>query len=76
MRKSKARLKNLCESNITDFSASSNAMIQNNAEGLMRKMLSTFRGRTMGAETQKKNNCLNTWVDGDTIGDVDAKQSS
>ena len=30
----------------------------------------------MEVETQKKNNCLNTWVDGDTTGDADAKQSS
>ena len=50
-------------------------MIQNNAEGLMRKMLSTFRRRTVGVETQKKNNCMNTWVDRDIIGDVDSKQS-
>ena len=38
------------------------------------RKLSTFRGKTVGVETQKKNNCLNTWVHGD-IEDVDAKQS-
>ena len=64
----------MVQSNIMDFSTSSNAMIQNNAEGLMKK-LSTFRGRTVGVKTQKKNNYLNTWLDGDSIGDVDAKQS-
>ena len=40
-------------SNIMDFSTSSNVKTQNNAEGLKRKMLSTFRGRTVGVETQK-----------------------
>ena len=54
-----------------DFSTSSNAMTQDNSEGLMRKNLSTSRERTMGVETQKKNNQLNTWVDGDTIRDAD-----
>ena len=57
-------------SNIMDSSTSSNAMIQNNAEGLMRKKVSTFRGITVGVETQKKNNCLITCVDGDINGDV------
>ena len=57
------------QSNIIDFSTSSNAMIQNNSEGFMRKS-STFRERTVGVETQKKNNCLNTWVDGDIIGEI------
>ena len=42
---------------------------------LRERKLSTFRGRTVGVETQKKNNCLNTWVDGDSMGDVDAKPS-
>ena len=56
-----------------DFPTSScNAKTQNNAEGLMKKK-STSRGRTVGAEIQKKNNCLNSWVDGDTTGDIDAK---
>ena len=27
----------------------------------------------MGVETQKKNNCLITWIDMDMIGDVDSK---
>ena len=58
-----------------DFSTSINAMIQDSSEGFMRKKLSTFRGRSVGVETQRKNNCLNTWVDGDIIGDVDTKQS-
>ena len=56
-----------------DFSTSSNAMIQDNSEGFMRRMLSTSRERTVGAETQKKNDCMNTWVDGDMIWDVDSK---
>ena len=58
-----------------DFSTSRNAVTQNNAEGLMRKKLSTFRGRIVREETQKKNKCWNTWVDGDTTRDVDDKQS-
>ena len=62
--------------NIMDFSTSSNAKIQNNTEELMRKKLSTVRGRTVGVETQKKNNYLNTWVDGDSIEDVEGKESS
>ena len=37
------------------------------------RKLSTFGGRTVGVETQKKNKCLITWVDGDIIGDLDAK---
>ena len=63
----------MVQSNVMDFSTSSNAMIQDNSEGLIRKMLFTFRGKTVGAEMQKKNNCLITWVDGDMIGDVDSK---
>ena len=59
--------------NIMDFSTSSNAVIQDNSEGLMRKKLSTYRERTVGAETQKEKNCLITWVEGDMIGDVDSK---
>ena len=35
-------------------------------------MLSTFRERNEGVETQKENNCLITWVNGDLIGDVDS----
>ena len=27
----------------------------------------------MGVETQKRNNCLITWFDGDMMGDLDAK---
>ena len=58
-----------------DFSTSScNAKTQNNAERLLKKKATTSRGRTVGAETQKKNNCLNSWVDGDTIGDTETKQ--
>ena len=56
-----------------DFSTSScNAKTQNNAEGLLKKK-STSRG-TVGAVTQKKNNNLNSWVDGDTTGDIETKQ--
>ena len=55
-----------------DFSTSSNTRIQENFEGLIRK-LSTFRGRILGEETLKKNNCLNTWVNGDVIGYVEVK---
>ena len=43
---------------------------------LLERKLFTFRGRTAGVESQKKNICLNTWVDGDIHGDVDTKQSS
>ena len=31
-------------------------------------MLSPSRERTVEVETQKDNNCLTTWVDGDLIG--------
>ena len=41
---------------------------------LHKRKLSTFRGRTVGVETQKKNNCENSCVDGDINGDVNAKQ--
>ena len=59
-----------------DFSTSSNATIQNDAEGLMRKKAIHIQRKNCGTRnTQKKNNCLSTWVDGDTSGDVDAKQS-
>ena len=54
-----------------DFSTRNNAMIQDNYEGPTRKTLSTCRGRITGVETQKKNNCVNTWEDADMIWDVD-----
>ena len=63
----------MAQSNIMDFSTSSNAMIQDNSEGLIKRMLSTSRERVMGVETLKKNKCLITWVDGDMIGDADFK---
>ena len=44
----------MVKSNIMDFSTSSNAKIQNNAEGVMRKKAGHIRGRTVGVETQKK----------------------
>ena len=50
-----------------DFSTSSNAKIQNNAEGLMRKKAIHIQRKNCGSR--------NTRVDGDIIGDVDAKQS-
>ena len=69
------RLIPVVEYNIMDFSTSSfNAKTQNKAEGLLkREQLPTSRGRTVGAETQKKNNYLNSWVDGDTTGDIETK---
>ena len=41
---------------------------------LRKRKLPTSRGRIVGAVTQKKNNCLNLWVDGDTPGDIETKQ--
>ena len=38
----------------------------------MEKTIIHIRGRTVGAETQKKNNCVNTWDDEDMIWDVDS----
>ena len=62
--------------NVMDFSTSSNAIIQDNSEGLMRKNTKfTSRERTAGVETEKKNNCLIPWFDGDMIGDVDSNPS-
>ena len=40
-----------------DFSTSSNAKIQNNAEGFMRKKAVHIQKKIMGVETQKKNKC-------------------
>ena len=36
--------------------------------------LPAYRGRTVGAVTQRKNNCLNSWVDGDNTGGIETKQ--
>ena len=56
----------MVQSNIMDFSTSScNAKTQNNAEGLMKKK---------ATHIQRKNNCLNSWIDGDTTRDIDAKK--
>ena len=38
-----------------------------------KRTLSTCRGRTTGVETQKKNNCMNTWDDADMIWDADCE---
>ena len=65
----------MAQLNVMDFSTSSNAMIQDNSEGLVRKTISTSRESTVGVETQQRNNCFIIWVDGDMIGDVDSKQS-
>ena len=63
----------MVQSNIMGFSTSNNAMIQNSAEGLMRKNTIHIQSRNVGTERQKKKNCLITWFDGDMIGDVDSK---
>ena len=64
----------MVKSNVMDSSASSNALIQDNYAGTYEKRtLSTRRGRTTGVETQKKNNCMNTWDDEDMIWDADCK---
>ena len=63
----------MVQSNVMDFSARNNAVIQNNAEGPMRKKLSASIEGTVEVETQKENNCLITWVDGDMTGDVDSE---
>ena len=63
----------MVKSNVIDSSASSNALIQDSYIGPMKKELSTCRGRTTGVETQKKNNCMNTWDDVDMIWEVDSK---
>ena len=65
----------MIQSNVMDFTSSCNAKTQNNAEGLRKGKLLTSRG-IVGVVTQKKNNCLNSWADGDTIGDIEAKQST
>ena len=58
----------MVKSNVMELSASSNAMIQDNYAGTYEKrILSTWSGRTTGVETQKKNNCMNTWDDADMI---------
>ena len=58
-----------------DFSSSSNTVIQKNTEGLMIKKAIHIRRKNCGSRNTEENNCLNTWVDGDITGDVDAKQS-
>ena len=60
----------MAQLNVMDFSPSSNAMTQDKSEGLTRKMLSTSRERSVEIVTQKKNNCLITWVNEDMIGNV------
>ena len=56
-----------------DFSANSNAMIQNNAEGFMKMSNINIQRWTVGVEAQKKNNHFNTLVDGEFIEDVNTK---
>ena len=64
----------MVKSNVMDSSASSNEMIQDNYAGTCEeKTLSTCREGTIGVETQKKNNCVNTWDDVDMIWEIDCK---
>ena len=55
----------MVQSNIMDFSTRSNAMIQNNAEGLMRKNAIHIQRKNCGSRNmKKKKNCLIKRVDG------------
>ena len=64
----------MVQSNVMDFSTSIAAMqrLRTMLRDLWKRKLPTSRGRTVGAVTQKKNNCLNSWVHGD----IEAKQSA
>ena len=58
------------------FTSSCNAKTQNNAEGLLKKRAATHiqRKNCENRNTEKKKNYLNSWVDGDTTGDIETKQ--
>ena len=58
------------------FTSSCNAKTQNNAEGLLKKRAAThIQRKNCGSRNteKKKNNYLNSWVDGDTTGDIETK---
>ena len=63
----------MAKSNVIDSSASSNATIQDNCADYEKRTLSTCREKTIGVETQKKNNFMSTWDDEDMIWEVDCK---
>ena len=64
----------MVKSNVMVSSPSINAMIQDTYAGTYEKReLSTCRERTIGVETQKKNNCNDKWDDVDMIWEVDCK---
>ena len=57
------------------FTSSCNAKTQNNAEGLLKKRAATHIQRKIcGSRNTEKKNYLNSWVDGDTTGDIETKQ--
>ena len=66
----------MVKSNIMVSSTSScNAKTQNNAEGLLKKRAAThIQRKNCGSINTEENNYLNSWVDGDTTGDIETKQ--
>ena len=63
----------MVKSNVMDSSASSDALIQDNYEGPMRKEHYPHAEEEPQEWKQKKNNCMNTWDDADMIWNVDSK---
>ena len=63
----------MVKSNVIDSSASSNAMIQDNCEGLIEKNDIHMQRKNYRGGKTKENNCLNIWVDVNMICDVDCK---
>ena len=53
------------KSNVMDLSISNSAMIQDNSKGLMRKKAIHIQ-KDCGSRNTEKNNCLITWVNGDS----------
>ena len=60
-----------------EFSTSRpNAKTQKNAVGFMKKKATHIPRKNCGSSNIEENNCLNSWVDGDTTGNIEAKQST
>ena len=53
----------MAKSNVMDSSASSNALMQDNCEGLIEKNDIHMQKKNYRVGTQKKNKRLNTWND-------------
>ena len=63
----------MVKSNVMESSANSNAMIQDNSEGLMEKNDIHIQRKNYRSGNTKEQNCLNTWDNADMTWEVDSK---